>query len=243
MNGAETTWNNIATIFSQIAFYISFVPVVIGTLKRKLFSKSLHIFYGYLLIDLLIAASIQLFLWSIKQYPDVMIPLLEQWKISDTNFFNIFYKVNTVAMLGWYFSTIIPNISVARLIKWGSRLLVVLMIINCLFIEGFRVAGFFSPTVATICGFVFPAIHLWYLFREDQVLILTRNPYFWIALGLVVSNVLRFFFTLTGQQLFDADFVLFSQLNVFTDVLVGIGYLFFGLGFFYAHNVEFLHEE
>jgi len=242
MELSEADWTQASILFSRLTFYCSFIPLAIGLLRRQFFSKEIKIFYLYLLIDLLIAALIQFFLWSIEIFPDFILPILERLGIGDTNFFGILYNINVVGVLGWYFSKVIPNPKISFHINWVSKALVVTMIINYLFIEGFRGLGTFNPTVAATCGFIFPSIHLWYLFRQDYQLVLARNPYFWIALGLVFSMLLGFFKALTGDQIFDINYILFTKFNITNNILIIISYSFFCIAFLKTYNLEFLRE-
>lgn len=240
---SEDSCNDLMVLFSRITFYFSFIPIIIGFLKRRFFSRPVSIFYLYLLSDLSIAFLIQLFLWALAKYPDSFIPLIEYFKITDTNFFGILYHLNVVGILGWYFSTVTTNTSISKTINRVSKVLVLAMLINYLFLEGFRAIGVFNPTAAAICGFVFPLVHLWYLYRQDYQLHLARNPYFWFAAGLVFSMLLGFFKTFTGEPMFENAFHLFCLFNLIKDVLIMVSFIFFTIGFLNAHNLEFLEGE
>lgn len=243
MDLSDSDWKEFTIISSRVAFYVSFLPIIIGFLKRKHFSNSIKIFYLYLIVDLLIAFVIQLFIWSVAKFPDTLVPIVKELGITSTNFFIILYNINVVGVLGWYFSSVISAPKISKPIKWASWILVLLMILNYFFIEGYQDLGVFNPTAASICGFVFPLIHLWYLFRQDYQLVLARNPYFWIALGLVVATLLGLFQSIAGDQLFKTDYPLFAKFNISKNGLIIISFLFFGISFWQAENTAYLRED
>lgn len=239
MEFLDTVWNELS---SNIVFYISLIPLGVGLWKWKALSRFLRIFYGYLLLDLLIAFVFKLFIWSARTFPETIVPVLELYQIENTNFLGILYHINVVGMLSWYFHKVIPNAIISTLIRWFSSGLVLAILINYLFIEGYREMGLFNPTMASFCGFIFPLLHLWYLFRQDYQLVLTRNPYFWIALGLVFAMLLGFFKALVGGLIFGMDYPLFTLINIPNNILIAFSYLIYSVGFLFSHNTAYLAE-
>ena len=113
-------------------------------------------------------------------------------------------------------------------------------LINYLFIEGYLVYGVFNPTADAVFAFALPLIYLGYLYRLDTMVPLSKNPYFWISLGLVVPNLISLIFHFVGNKLLETDFILFAKLTIAKNGITVIGHILIAIGFYYARYVNFL---
>ncbi len=240
MNSSEIGfYNDLLVFYGRIALSTLILPILIGLWQGRVLNKPLRFFLLYLIAGLTIALLEQLFLWSTSAYYPAWKPYLDYWKIGDTNFIQILYYLKNFALLGWFYTLLLPN-QVGIWVKRVSVLLFVVALINYLFIEGYHVYGVFNPTADAVFCFVLPMIYLGYLYRQDSIVPLSKNPYFWISLGLVVPNLISLVFHFVGNQLIETDFILFAKLTFGKNGIAIIGNILLAIGFYYARYTQFL---
>jgi hypothetical protein len=216
------------------------LPIFCGFLKWKYLNRPLKIFLWYCIAKLFVNLLHQGFIWATGYFRDIAVPLLNKYNITDTSFMGIFAYLTNFAFLGWYFYKVIPHEKIAQGVRWLSTGLFVFAIIDYLFIENFRYYGVFNPTASAIFCFLLPLIHLWFLYREDSRVPLSKNPYFWIGMGLLMPNLVGCFLHFTGNALNIEDFPLFAKISIGKMFLDMIGQIFLAIGFNYARYSQFL---
>jgi hypothetical protein len=203
----------------------------------------LAIFLFYLITGLIIGTFEQGFIWATNKYYTYFKPWLDYWHIADVNFLQILYYLKNFAFLGWFFSLLLqPQVS-ALWIKRISISLFVIALINYLFIEGYLVYGIFNPTADAIFCFVLPMFYLWFLYSTDSKVPLSKNPYFWMSLGLAAPNLISLIFHFWGNKLVEIDFVFFAQLAIAKNGISFLGHIFLAIGFYYAPYTRYMRRK
>lgn len=227
-------------LLAKIETTIMLVPITAAVYNRKYLNKPLKIFLWFCIAKFAVSLLHQGFIWTVSNYKDICVPLLNKWQIKDTNFMGILAYLTNFAFLGWYFFKMIPHEKTAQSIRWLSVALFAFAVINYLFIGDFRDYGVFNPTASAIFCFVLPLIHLWFLYREDLRVPLSKNPYFWLAFGLLLPNLVGCFLHFTGNAIYGEDFELFVKISTGKMTIEIIGQILLAIGFYHARFAQFL---
>jgi hypothetical protein len=185
----------------------------------------------------------QLFSWATLHYYDFWQPILERYEIDSTNPFSIFAYINCFPLYGIYFSRTIPNPKLKKPILYGSYFLMGITSIDYFFVTGYNNFSSFSQTILVFYALILPCVHLWYIYREESKVVLNRNPYFWIAFGIILPNVMSIWSNIYGSRLYEADFVLFCQVSIADILFYGIGMLLIARGFYFAYYAQYLPQQ
>lgn len=238
-------WDNL--IFEKLMISLGKVttvfmlfPILSALKNRKHLNKVLVLFLMYCITKLCVSLLHQWVIWATGYFRDIAVPILNKYQITDTNFMGILAYLTNFGFLGWYFYKVIPHKKTAQGIRWLSTGLFVFAIIDYLFIEGFRAFGIFNPSASAIFCFVLPLIHLWFLYRENSRVPLIKNPYFWIAIGLLLPNLVGCFLHFTGNALNTEDFPLFAKISIGKMILDIIGQILLAIGFYHARFAQFI---
>ena len=234
--------NSLFIEVAKIATFSLIIPILVGTIKWKDFNKPLKVILLFCILSLFNALIEQVFYWSTTNYKTFWVPYLNKWNIHNTIFLSILALVTEITLLSWYFSLTIPNQKIKRIIRLVSIGLLLSVIINYLFYEGFRVPSVFNDSAVGIFCFTLPLIHLKVLYHLDSKVVITKNPYFWIALGLVVYYLIGFFLDFAGKTVFETDRALFYKISIADNLVYIIGNLFMAIGFYYARYVKYLPQ-
>lgn len=243
MTEIEKIFNNLLAFSGKIGTVFMLAPLILAFINRKSLNSILKKFQIFCLFAFLIALLFQGTILLVDNFHNTFVPLLNKWEIHDMNFMSILAYLNHFGLLGWYFSIVIPNIRVAKIVKWVSIFLFCAAIINYLFIEGFRVYGIFNPTASAIFCFTLPLIHLWYLFNEDNKVPLTKNSYFWFSMGLLIPNMIGFFLHFAGEKIYGTDFILFCKISIGKCIFSIIGQILLAIGFYYSRYTKYLPKN
>ena len=231
---------SVMRFLTEFATAIMLIPIAIAIYKSKILNKPLKVFLWFCLSKFAVNLLHQGFIWVVTEYQEIFMPWFNRWHITDTNFMGILAYLTNFGFLGWYFYIVIPHEKIAKAIQWLSIGLFIFAIIDYLFIEDFRAFGVFNPSASAIFCFVLPLIHLWFLYREDSRVPLSKNPYFWIAMGLLLPNLVGCFLQFTGNAIHGEDFPLFVKITIGKSCLAIIGQILLAIGFNYARYSQFL---
>ena len=239
----ENYYNNLLILYGKIVAGFMLLPIFTSLFRRRNLNKNLKIFLTFCIIEILILLILQIINWATAKYSNFFIPILNKWNIHDTNFIAILAYLNHFGILGWYFYLVVPNEKVAKAVKLVSIFLFFAASINYLFIEGFREYGIFNPTASAIFCFTLPLVHLWYLFNEDTKVPITKNPYFWFSMGLLIPNMLGFFLHFAGEKIYGTDFILFCKVSIGKSFFSIIGQILLAIGFYYSRYTKYLPKN
>ena len=95
----------ILLLFAKITISTLVIPVLVSFLNRKRLNRPLKIFLYYCIALLLANLMEQSFVWVSSKYYSLLKPMLEFWKIGDSNFLQIIYYLIDFTFLGWFYYT------------------------------------------------------------------------------------------------------------------------------------------
>ena len=226
----------------KIGLVIMLLPILVAFFRYKYLLLALRVFLWYLVFEVFFNVVEQVFIWLSIHHFEWIKPFVDLIKITDTSFFTITYQVNNFFFLGWFYYLILPK----RVGIWIYRIaiaLLLMVITNYLFIEGFRGFGVFNPNATSFFTFGVASFYLWYLYRDNLALPVNKNPYFWFSFGLIVPYLISAFFFMVIQDAFKEDFALFLVMSITKNFFLIIGQFLIALGFWYAPNARFLKAE
>lgn len=232
--------NEILLLAGKITTFLMLLPIAVGIWKWQRLNKPLKAFFYFCLVSFLLNILELLFVWICNNRVEWVLPFLKWAKIGNTNFVHIFYGLKNYIFLGWFYSYVFKPASLAHWVKPAVWVLCIVSLINYFFIEGYNVASGFNYIVPSIFCWLPPMVFMWYIFREDSKVPLTRNSYFWIFLSLIVSNLPSFLQSFMGQKIYETDFLLFVTISSFKNFFLIIGVAFRTIGFWNARYVRFL---
>ena len=236
-------YNNILALLPYIASFFCLLPIIIGFYNKKIIVNELIIILKYLKFSLLIMFVLIIYNYVTANYFIDCEPTLSWLKVTSSNFFSIFSFFTTFYFFSQFFSQLIPNSKLKKLILYGSWILFLITFIDYFWFTGYDNYSSVSQCIMAFYGLILPATHLWYIYREDSKVPLNRNPYFWIALGLMLPNTMTIWLELYGTRLYEADFALFCQVNIGNIVFYCIGMLLIARGFYFARYAQYLQHQ
>ncbi len=243
MNEKQLFLNLISIYLGRIATMAMIIPIFMAIVKFSYCNKPLKILFAFSSARFISSVFIQILIWATVTYRNFFLPIFYQFDIQDFNFTSILAHVINFSLLGWYFSLMIENKKFSLLIKQISILLFLSVIINYLFVEGYKVYNVFNSISSNIFCFILPLIHLWFIYKQDSKVPINKNPYFWISLGLLIPNLLGLITSIIGKKLRETDITLYLQVDIVYGVLQILGYLLIALGFYYARYTKYLSQK
>lgn len=227
---------NVTTIFILL-------PIIVAIWQRKYLNAPLRVFLLYRIILLLCNLLEQSFVWWVNHYKAYSVPLLTKWDIHDTNFLAILYQLNTVWMIGWFYFLLFPPKPYGNAVRITSIFLCVAILINYLFVEGFRAFGVFNPNATAIFTFSVVALYLFHIYTSHLALPITKNAYFWISAGIILPHLIGFYLFLIGDEAYKQDYGLFVIISLIKNGFTIIGQIFIAIGFKNARYARYLSAK
>ena len=226
-------------LVSRITVAIMFLPIIVAIWQRKFLNKPLKVFLFYRIFAVFFNLLEQLFIWfAINDYSKIK-SIVEWLEIGDTAFLTITYQLNNFFFLGWFYYLLFP----AKYGSWIKRSAIALFLAaltNYLFIEGHREFGTFNPTATAIFTFGIAFFYLWYIYRSQLALPLTKNPYFWFSLALIIPYLVNFFFFLISDVSHEEDYLLFTIMAIIKDAFLILGQILMAIGFWRARYAKYV---
>ena len=236
----EIFYNNLLGHFSSASMFILGVPLFFGLLEYNKFDKKLRIFFLFLIVELVNIILIRLFSWSTLNYLDFWKPFLDKYQIDSTNFFIFFSYISRFGILGYYFIISTKLVSKYPILKLAPLILLVITFIDFFFITGYNSNSVLGQSTMDFYVIFFTLIQFWDIYRENSKVLLNRNPYFWINIGLLFPSVFSIWLSIFGTNLYEQDFILFCQVSIFSIVFYCIGMLLIARGFYFARYAQYL---
>jgi hypothetical protein len=234
-------YNLLRIYAAQIATGAMLVPLVMALFRRKKLNKALNIYFYFCLVTFLLDLAEITFIWSTGYYSDFFIPILNAYHIKNTNFLRVFFEVKNFIFLGWYFNIILPTVRQKKVALYVSVILIFSAVINYCFIQGMHTSSGFNSISSIIWSTILPLLSMWYEFNRDSLILLKRNPYFWINLGLIIMGVLSVFFYLVSDKLDATDpNNLLAKLSIAKNGIYILSLCFVTIGFYHARYTKYL---
>lgn len=230
---------NFFILVSKITVAIMIIPIIMAIFQWKHLNKPLKIFFWFIVC--LIAANLleQGIIWYVVNYYEKAKPWLDYWAIRDTNFLAILYRLSHFFWLGWFYSILVPG-NIGTGIRWLAGILFVAALVNYLFIEGYHGFGKFNPAAAAIFTFGLAAFYLWYVYRSQLALPLTKNAYFWLSLALIIPDLAGFFLFLVGDYSHEENLAMFITMSIMKNGFMIISWILMAIGFYRARYARFV---
>jgi hypothetical protein len=236
----EADYTKLFLLFGNITTAAILIPVMLAIWHWRYLNIPLKIIFWYRVFAITFNLLEQVFVTWVRAYRDISVPLLNEWNIHDTNFLTILYHLNTVFMVGWFYSLLLPSKPYGILVKRVSIGLLIGILINYLFIEGFRVYGIFNPNATAVFTFSIAAFYLFYVYTSHLMLPVGKNPYFWISAGLVIPYLIGFYLFIIGNFTHEEDYGLFVAISIIKNGFMIIGQIFIAIGFRHARYARYL---
>lgn len=227
-------------VVARITIVISIIPIVVALYRKSFLNKALSIFLTYKVTSLIVNLIEHSFIWYATAYYESIKDKLAYFGIQSTNFLAIFYHVLVFIFIGKFYRLLLGKVNHGKTILWISRSLLVLVIVNYLFIEGYKEYGKFNHAAAAIFMFGSATYYLYHLYKSNLSLPVSRNPYFWISVGIILPNLIGIFLHFVGDYLEDEDYYFFTALTSFKNIFLIISHLLAAIGFYYAPYTRFI---
>ena len=240
MTELESYYNQLFILFGRLNIAIMTLPVIMALVRWKYLNRPLRVFSIFIFLVLLLNLVEQLIIYvTTKYYHTFFKPYLDYWEIIDTSFFQILYYLNYLVLLALFYTLIMPKVFQNK-IKIVAITLVFGIIVNYLFIEGYKVYGFFNPLIAAVWGIVLPGLYLLYLFDNMLHFPLNKNPYFWISFGLIATGIIGLFLYLAGNAMQERYLIMFFRVSIARNIFDIFGQILISLGFWYAPYAKYI---
>ena len=239
MTELEHYYHHLFISFARINTVILALPVIMAVLKWKSLDKTIKFFSLFVSLTLILNLIEHSIIYLTTKYYSFCKSYLDYWEIGDTSFFQIFYYLNIFILLTIFYNKLLPT-RYSIWIKSASICFIIAIIINYLFIEGYKVFGTFNPFVSVAWAFIVPAIYLWYLFKNALHFPLNKNPYFWFSFGLIFASLMGLFLYLIGGFIHESNYVMFTKISITRTIFNMIAQIFLALGFWFAPYARFI---
>jgi hypothetical protein len=214
----------------------SIIAIFAALWNWKQLSNALKIFFYYCVCGTFLNIFIQAIISFMPFFKRILNPL----GIENTSSFDFFFFLRNFLLLGLFFSLLLAPRKIAVWVRYVGIGLAVACTINYLFIEGYKGFGVFNPTVDAIFCFAVPLIYCWYLFQQDDLVPLAKNPYFWITIGQLMVALVGFFFFFAEDKILKTDENLFNKLAIARNILMIIEQGMYAVAFYYAKNAKYV---
>jgi hypothetical protein len=225
---------------ARIATIFMLAPIIVAFYRKKNLNYPLHIFLWYCLFSFLVNVFEHLFLIYASANFKVVEPYLIYFGINDTSFIGIVFYVLDFSLLGWFYKELLPTKSLGKKIQLVSVILMVCCLINYFFIEGYQTYGIFNPGVDAFFVFGVASFYLFYLYKSNFALPISKNPFAWISAGLIIPHIIGIFLYLTGDFIRNENYEFFQVLTSFKNIFHMTGQLLMAIGFWNAPYAKYI---
>ena len=236
----EIDWNDLLILFGKISSVAFFFPIIIALIYRNYWNKSIFMVFIFCSVTFILNFLEVGFIWLTGTYRKFFEPILTFWEIQDTTFLNITFIVKNFLLLSFFYSYIFPNEYFKKNIIRLGQFLTILVVINYIFIEGYKELGVFNPLLNSLFIIILPLIYLWYSQEYALRIPLGKNPYFWISIGLIIPNILSLFYYLSGDYINGADFILYCKFQIGKNLFEILGQILIAIGFYHSYYARFI---
>jgi hypothetical protein len=216
---------------ARIATIFMLAPIIVAFYREKNLNHPLQIFFWYCLLSFLVNVFEHLLL-IYASANKVVEPYLIYFGINDTSFIGILFYVLDFSLLGWFYKELLPTKSLGKKIQLVSVILMVCCLINYFFIEGYQTYGIFNPGV--------DAFFVFYLYKSNFALPISKNPFAWISAGLIIPHIIGIFLYLTGDFIRNENYEFFQVLTSFKNIFHMTGQLLMAIGFWNAPYAKYI---
>ncbi len=232
--------NKLLALSSELTSGFAFIVLIYTLATRKNWNLPIKTYWVFLLMSFLNNIIALLFIWSVNHYTSFFLPYLKCFHISDTNFLNILNELTNFIGLGFFFYYVLLKEKRSKWILWASLILSIAVVINYFFIQGYNMGGGFNSTASALYCVILPLIYMWIIFNQDSELPISKNPYFWVNLGLILPSTISLFLYFSGGIIHKFDFTLFVKLKITSNFIEIIAQFITAIGFYYTDKLKFI---
>lgn len=226
-------------LFGKITIGTLLIPISIAFWYYRVLLRPLKFFLTFLVTIFCLEMLVQFFIWYATYYYEQIKDILIYWNISDTNFLGIFFHLASIYFLGNFYRLIIEE-KIRKKILLVTYGLMIAIIINYLFIEGYNTYGVFAPNVVNVFLICLSVLHL-YLVSSQSTFPVKRNPYYWISVAILISNLAGIMLNFIGDVTYEENYALFIVMTTGNNFFSIIRYLLFGIAFYHASYAKYLY--
>ncbi len=234
-------YNQLRIYAAQIATGAIVIPLVMALFRWQQLNKALAIYFYFCLVTFILDLTEMTFIWSVKHYKDFFVPILNAYHIKNTNFLRIFFDIKNFIFIGLFYKTVLSRKWQKEWVWRISLILILIVCINYCCVQGPHYAAGFNTVVDIIWSLVLPLIAMQYEFNRDTLVLIKRNPYFWINLALITMGVLSLFFYLVSDKLQATDpNNLLAKLAIAKNGVYILSLCFVTIGFYHVRYTKYL---
>ena len=237
----ESYWNEVFIYISRITFFSGiFILLLIVLRFRMNWNKPLKVFFYYYILTLVLNSLVQGIIWLTGIYVDFFSPILEYWEITNTFFFQILFQLKNFILLSIFYHLIFPIKHYKKYILRIGQILSIIALVNYFFIVGYKKLGVFNPSANVIYSLLLPLIYLWYSQEYSLRIPLSKNPYFWFSIGLIIPNLIGAFIFFAGDYIHTDNFILYCQMYSLKNLFEILGQILIAIGFSRSYYTRFI---
>jgi hypothetical protein len=240
MNPETSYYYSIWMLLAQVALGTMLLPIIAALRHLKKFNPALKVFVYFLIAHLFIAIGEQVVYWLMVQRNPYILAFLRYFSLKTFNFYEIFFILKDFTLLGYFFYLLLIPRPKAKWVLWVSYSLLTAILVNYFFIEKPDAYGSFNSTSLAFFNFTLPIIYMWILYHGDSKIPLSKNPYFWINVGLIIPNLLSIFLYFAGEKIQTTDLLLYTKIMIGRSIIEMISQILFTIGFAYGRYAQFL---
>jgi hypothetical protein len=225
---------------------LTIIPILFAIFYWKYPNKHLKFFFTYLVIRLSFNILVELFIWSSGSkvhYYTFWKPYLDYWKIDNTLFTTILFRLDTFIFLGLCYFAILPNDFLRKHKGLLVSALSIISIIIYVFVDGYHSDGFVNSVLESIFIIWISFSYLRHLYQSNLSISIQNHPFFWISIGLLFPSLISLIFQFIIDKLLASDFVLYCKAHIVSNVFEVIGQGFYVVGFTKAKYLRFLERS
>lgn len=226
----------------KVGLVIMVLPILAALLRYKFLTKALVVFMVYRIFAVLFNLLEQGFIWLATNRYDLIKSFVENFEIKDTSFLAILFQLNNFFFLGLFYALILSK-SIGSIVRKGSYLFIIAVIINFIFIEGYHGFGKFNPNATTFFTIGIALLYLWYLYKASIVLPLKKNPYFWLSISLIFPYLISAIYFMVNDVSHEENYNLFITMSIVKNAFLMVGQIFMVIGFLYAQNAKYVENS
>lgn len=228
-------------------FYVILsITIWVLALWKRQYLNCYLIWYVALITCFLCAEWLLVNIIFVKKYGFIpyVSPFLDKFGIQDMNFTSPLNYLIKFIFLSLFFRDLMKTEVWKKFFQYLVYGLVVFELVQVFVFNSYQGYDSLSSTVKNIfilfgCGLFFYKFYN----TDSGTLLLQKNPYFWIIMGLFIPTLTDFFLELIFFKLYQTDLAQFYRLYLVRNASQIIGFILLGIGIYYSKFLQFLPKN
>ena len=234
LSDIEQSYNKMLILFDRISILFSLIPLMYIWKVYYTKDKAIKVFTYFILASILLHIIEHIHIWIVLTY-DPYWEIMKKLNIRDTNFFNIFYRLNIYIFLGIFYEEIIVRRTIHQIsIIHICCILIIFSILIYFFVDGYNQFGTVNSIVSRSFQILFSLISINQIFKSKLNTSIWKNPYFLINLGILLPNSFTLLLSFLSDTFHKTNFILYVQSVIIRNVITLLGEIFFTMAFYYS---------